>query len=148
MSELVAVRPIRTEQDYAAALEEVGRLMTARAGTPEGDRLDVLSTLLEAYEAEHHAIEAPDPIALVEFAMEQKGIDRAALEPMIGSRGRVSEVLNRQRSLSLSMIRSLKDGLKLPADVLVRSYPLKRTVARTGAVKRSRSGTARRTLVA
>ncbi|MEO5772518.1 MAG: transcriptional regulator [Sphingomicrobium sp.] len=142
MSEFVAVRPIRTEQDYEAALEEIGGLMTARAETPDGDRLDVLSTLVEAYEAEHHPIEAPDPIALVEFAMEQRGLDRAALEPMIGSRGRVSEVLNRQRSLSLSMIRSLKDGLKLPADVLVRSYPLRRVVKRTG------SRTTRRTLVA
>ncbi len=70
MSELVMVRPIRTEADYAAALGEIGKIMTARAGTPEGDRLDVLSTLVEAYEAEHHAIEAPDPIALLEFAME------------------------------------------------------------------------------
>lgn len=127
MSELVMVRPIRTEADYEEALEEIGRLMTARAGTPEGDRLDVLSTLVEAYEAEHHAIEAPDPIALLEFAMEQRGADRADLEPMIGGRGRVSEVLTRKRALSLSMIRNLKARWALPADVLVRSYPLKKS---------------------
>src|ERR1700712_5217134 len=111
MSELVSVRPIRTEQDYEAALMEIGRLMTAHAGTAEGDRLDVLSTLVEAYEAEHHAIGAPDPIALLEFAMEPKSLDRASPEPMIGGRSRVSEVLSRKRSLSLAMIRNLKAGL-------------------------------------
>ena len=126
MSEMVMVRPVRTEADYAAALDEIGRLMTARAGTPEGDRLDVLSTLIEAYETEHHAIDAPDPIALVEFAMEQRGADRAELEPMIGGRGRVSEVLSRKRALSLSMIRKLNTEWALPADVLVRSYSLRR----------------------
>lgn len=129
MSE-VMVRPVRTEADYEAALDEIGRLMTARAGTPEGDRLDVLSTLVEAYEAEHYAIDAPDPIALLEFAMTQRGADRADLEPMIGSRGRVSEVLTRKRSLSLTMIRNLKAKWALPADVLVRSYPLKKTPVR------------------
>lgn len=131
MSELVSVRPIRTEQDYEAALAEIGKTMTARQGTAEGDRLDVLSTLVEAYEAEHHRIDAPDPIALVEFAMEQQGLDRAALEPMIGGRSRVSEVLTRKRSLSLAMIRNLNAGLKLPADALVRAYPLRKTVARS-----------------
>lgn len=130
MSELVMVRPIRTEADYEAALEEIGKIMTARTGTPEGDRLDVLSTLVEAYEAEHHAIGAPDPIALLEFAMEQRGADRAELEPMIGPRGRVSEVLTRKRPLSLSMIRKLKDEWHLPADVLVRTYSLRKAVVR------------------
>lgn len=127
MSELVMVRPIRTEVDYEEALEEIGRLMTALAGTPEGDRLDVLSTLVEAYEAEHYAIEAPDPIALLEFAMEQRGADRADLEPMIGARGRVSEILTRKRPLSLSMIRKLKAEWDLPTEVLVRSYSLRKT---------------------
>lgn len=129
MSELVMVRPIRTEADYEEALEEIGQLMSARAGTPEGDRLDVLSTLVEAYEAEHHAIDAPDPIALLEFAMEQRGADRTDLEPMIGSRGRVSEVLTRKRALSIAMIRNLTARWALPVDVLVRSYPLKKQVA-------------------
>jgi HTH-type transcriptional regulator/antitoxin HigA len=130
MSELVTVRPIRTEADYEEALEEIGRLMTARAGTAEGDRLDVLSTLVEAYEAEHHAIDAPDPIALLEFAMEQRGADRTDLEPMIGTRARVSEVLTRKRSLSLAMIRKLKAKWELPAEVLVRAYPLRKPRAR------------------
>ena len=141
MSE-VMVRPIRTEADYEAALEEIGRLMTARPGTPEGDELDVLSTLVEAYEAEHHAIDAPDPIALIEFAMEQRGADRTDLEPMIGTRGRVSEVLNRKRPLSISMIRNLRDNWQLPADVLVRMYPLHRTTVR----KAGESKAARRRL--
>ena len=125
MSDMVAVRPIRTDADYTAAMNEVGELMTARAGTPEGDRLDVLSTLVEAYEADHYAIEAPDPITLIEYAMEQRGADRADLEPMIGGRGRVSEVLSRRRALSLTMIRKLNAGWNLPTDVLVRRYPLR-----------------------
>ena len=123
MSE-VMVRPIRTEEDYEAALKEVGRLMPARAGTPAGDELEVLSTLIEAYEAEHHLIEAPDPIALVEFAMEQRGADRSDLEPLIGRRGRVSEILARKRPLTIAMIRKLPDEWGLPADVLVRPYRL------------------------
>jgi HTH-type transcriptional regulator/antitoxin HigA len=123
MSE-VMVRPIRTEEDYEAALEEIGRLMTAQPGTPRGDELDVLSTLVEAYEAEHHPIEAPDPIALLEFAMEQRGADRSDLEPLIGRRGRVSEILARKRPLTIAMIRKLTDKWGLPADVLVRPYRL------------------------
>lgn len=127
---MVEVNPIRTERDYEAALEEVGGLMEARRDTPEGDRLDVLVTLVEAYEAEHHAIEAPDPIALVEFVMEQRGLDRAALEPMIGTRGRVSEILSRKRLLTLTMIRRLQQGLDLPAEALVRAYPIRTTKRR------------------
>lgn len=126
MSEMVAVRPIRTEQDYEAALSDVETLMTARAGTPEGDRLDVLSTLIEAYEAEHHAIDAPDPVALIEFVMEQRGLDRADVGKFIGPRGRVSEVLSKKRALSLPMIRKLQIGLGLPASVLVRPYRLRK----------------------
>ena len=100
MSE-VMVRPVRTNEDYEAAIEDIATLMSARAGTPEGDLLDVLTTLVEAYEADHHPIDPPDPIALVEFAMEQRGEDRTALEPLVGSRGRVSEILNRKRALSV-----------------------------------------------
>ena len=121
---MVEVRPIRTEQDDEAALAEIEGLMAARPGTPEGDRLDVLATLVEAWEAEHHAIGAPDPIALIRFVMEQRGLDRADLKPMIGERGRVSEILSRRRPLTLPMIRKLQAGLGLPADVLVRPYPL------------------------
>lgn len=121
---MVEVSPIRTEEAYEAALEEIGRLLEAEPGSPEYDRLDVLSTLVEAYEAIHHPMEAPDPIALIEFVMEQRGLGRADLEPMIGGRGRVSEVLNRKRPLTLEMIRRLHDGLGLPADALVRPYRL------------------------
>src|SRR3954463_4704190 len=126
---MVEVSPIRTEQDYEAALAEVEGLMAARPGTPEGDRLDVLVALVQAYEAEHHAVDAPDPIALLQFVMEQRGLDRAALQPMIGGRGRVSEVLARKRPLTLEMIRRLQAGLGLPAEVLVRPYALRRPEA-------------------
>jgi HTH-type transcriptional regulator/antitoxin HigA len=135
----VMVRPVRTERDYEVALERIGQIMTARPGTPEGDELDVLSTLVEAYETEHHPIEAPDPIALVEFAMEQRGVDRTELEPLIGGRGRVSEVLNRKRALSLGMIRRLKTEWALPADVLVRTYALKKSTVRTIAHSKRKS---------
>ena len=122
---MVTVKPIRSEQDYDAAMSEVEGLMTARAGTADGDRLDVLATLIQAYEAEHHPIAGPDPIALIEFVMEQRGLDRSALQPMLGGRGRVSEVLARKRPLTLPMIRRLHAGLGLPADALLRSYPLR-----------------------
>lgn len=129
MSELVAVRPIQTEQDHEAALGEIERLMTARAGTPDGDRLDVLSTLVKAYEAEHHAIDAPDPVALIHFVMEQRGLDRKDVGKFIGERGRVSEVLSKRRALSLPMIRKLHAGLGLPASVLVKPYRLRKPKA-------------------
>jgi HTH-type transcriptional regulator/antitoxin HigA len=116
------IHPIRTELDYHAALDEVSGLMDAEAGTPEGDRLDILATLIEVYEARHFPIGAPDPIAAIEFMMAQKGLDRRALEPAIGSRGRVSEVLNRKRPLTLPMIRALTPLLELPADVLIQPY--------------------------
>jgi len=121
---MVNVNPVRTEQEYEAALSEIDGLMTAQAGTPEGDRLDVLVTLVEAYERRHHPIEAPDPIELIKFVMEQQGLDREDLRPMIGARNRVSEILNKKRALSLHMIRKLHDGLGLPTDVLVAEYQL------------------------
>lgn len=126
---MVEVSPIRTERDYEAALAAIEPLMSARPGTPEGDRLDVLVTLVQAYEAAHHAIEAPDPISLLQFVMEQRGLDRAALQPMIGNRGRVSEVMARKRPLTLEMIRRLQEKLGLPADVLVRPYELRTSKA-------------------
>lgn len=122
---MVNVRPIRTERDYETALAEVEALMNARTGTAEGDRLEVLSTLVEAYEAQHHSIEAPDPIALVEFVMEQRGLERSDLGEFLGPRGRVSEVLGKRRALSLTMIRKLNAGLGLPASALVKPYRLK-----------------------
>lgn len=119
------IRPIRTEEDYRAALAEASALMEAEAGTPEGDRLDVLATLIEAHEASRHPVDAPDPIAAIQFMMEQKGLDRRDLEPAIGGRGRVSEILNRKRALTLPMIRALSSLLDLPADVLIQDYPTK-----------------------
>lgn len=126
MSETLAIKPIRNEADYERALKDIDALFHARPGTAEGDDLDVLVTLVDAYEAEHHPIEAPDPIALIEFAMEQRAATRADLEPLIGSRGRVSEVLTRRRSLTLAMIRKLNEEWGLPTEVLVRSYSLRR----------------------
>jgi len=122
----VTVRPIRSAADHRAALAEIETLMGAGPGTSEGDRLDVLATLVEAWEARHVPIEAPDPIAAILFMMDQKGLDRRDLEPAIGSRGRVAEILNRRRALTLPMIRALSQLLHLPADVLVQAYPVKR----------------------
>jgi HTH-type transcriptional regulator/antitoxin HigA len=120
------IRPIRTNADYRRALKEVERLWRAEPGTPAGDRVDVLVTLIEAYEAKRFPVPAPDPIAAVEFMMEQKGLSRHDLEPAIGSRGRVSEVLNRRRPLTLPMVRALSRLLGIPTDVLVRPYDTRR----------------------
>lgn len=114
------LRPIRTEADYDDALTELERLWGAALGTPAGDRLDVLATLIDAYEAEHHRIDPPDPIDAIRFRMEQQGLTRRDLEPLLGSRARVSEVLNRRRALSLEMIRRLHAALGIPADILIR----------------------------
>lgn len=126
------IRPIHSAADHRAALAEIERLMRARKGTPEGDRLDVLVTLVEAWEAHHLPIEAPDPIAAVQFMMVQKGLSRRDLEPAIGSRARIAEILNRQRPLTLPMIRALSRLLDLPAEVLVQPYRV-----RTGGRARS-----------
>ena len=114
------LKPIRNEADYDAALEEVGRLWGAKSGTPDGDRLDVLATLIDVYEAKHHPIDPPDPVEAIRFRMEQQGLTRKDLEPMIGPRNRVADVLNRKRSLSIDMIRQLHDGLGISAEVLIR----------------------------
>jgi HTH-type transcriptional regulator / antitoxin HigA len=116
------IRPIRTEADYRAALEEAERFWDAEPGTPEGDQVEVLSTLIEAYEAKQHPIPAPDPIAAILFMMEQKGLSRRDLEPAIGSRFRVSEILNRRRPLTLPMVRALSALLSIPIDVLAQPY--------------------------
>lgn len=114
------LKPIRTEADYEAALAEVERLWGAKSGTPEGDRLDVLATLIDVYEAQHYPMDPPDPIEAIRFRMEQQGLTRKDLEPLIGHRGRVAEVLNRKRGLSIEMIRNLHDRLGISADVLIR----------------------------
>lgn len=120
----IKIRPIRSEEDYEAALAEVDTLMDAAPGTLEGDRLDVLVTLIEAWEARHWPIETPDPIDAIRVRMEQKNLRQRDLEPMIGSRARVSEILSRKRSLTLPMIRRLAKGLDLGADILIREAPV------------------------
>ena len=114
------LKPIRNEADYEDALAELERLWGAAAGTTEGDRLDVLATLIDAYEAKHDPMDPPDPIEAIRFRMEQQGLTRKDLEPMIGPRNRVADVLNRKRSLSIEMIRQLHDRLGIPAEVLIR----------------------------
>jgi HTH-type transcriptional regulator / antitoxin HigA len=114
------IRPIRNETDYEAALAEVARLWGARSETSEGDRLDVLVTLIDAYESEHHPIDPPDPVEAVKFRMEQQGLTRKDLEGILGSRTRIAEVLNRRRGLSTNMIRRLHEKLGISAEVLIR----------------------------
>ena len=114
------VRPIRTKRDYEAALKEVERLWGAKAGTSDGDRLDVLATLVDAYEAEHYPMDPPDPVEAIKFRMEQQGLTRRDLEEIIGTRTRIAEVLNRKRGLSIAMIRRLHERLGISADVLIR----------------------------
>ncbi|MCB9149979.1 MAG: helix-turn-helix domain-containing protein [Caldilineaceae bacterium] len=126
----MTLRPIRNDEDYETALEEIEALWNAEEGTPEIDRLDILVLLVEAYEAEHYLIPDPDPIELILHVMDARGLTRRDLEPYLGSRARVSEILNRRRPLSLEMIRKLQMGLGLPADVLVQSYELEDTPKR------------------
>jgi HTH-type transcriptional regulator / antitoxin HigA len=114
------VKPIRSEADHDAAMEAVAALWGAASGTPDGDRLDVLATLIDAYEAKHHAMDAPDPIEAIKFRMEQQGLTRKDLEDIIGTRTRIAEVFNRKRGLSIDMIRRLHDRLGISAEVLIR----------------------------
>ena len=115
------LKPIRSERDYDHALAEVEDLWGAKAGTPKGDRLDILATLIEAYETEHYPMDPPDPIEAIKFRMEQQGLTRKDLEEILGTRTRVSEVLNRKRGLSINMIRALHDKLGISAEILIRS---------------------------
>ena len=114
------IKPIRTEADYEAALAVVERLWGAKSGTPKGDRLDVLATLIEVYEEQHYPIDPPDPIEAIKFRMEQQGLTRKDLEGIIGSRTRIAEVLSRKRSLSIAMIRRLHKSLGIPVEILIR----------------------------
>ena len=114
------LKPSRTEVDYHAALEGIEQLWGAKSGTPRGDRLDVLATLVDAYENEHSPMDAPDPIEAIKFRMEQQGLTRRDLEGILGSRTRVAEVLNRRRGLSITMIRRLHEKLGISAEVLIR----------------------------
>ncbi len=118
------VKPIRTEKDYDAALARIEEIWDAEPGTRESDELDVLSILVEAYEEKHYPIDPPDPIEAIKFRMEQMELTRKDLEPFIGHRGRVAEVLNRKRGLSIDMIRKLCAGLGISSEVLIAEYTL------------------------
>lgn len=123
------IRPIRTKADYQAALKEIERLFDAPPNTPAYDRLDILSTLVDAYEERHFPIAAPDPIEAILYYMDTRGLSRRDLEPCLGSRARVSEILSRKRSLTLEMIRKLNQNLGIPAEVLIQSYRSMQTPA-------------------
>ena len=116
------IRPIKSEADYATALHEIEQLWEAKPDTPESDRLELLSILVEAFEREHYPIPPPDPIAAIEHCIENRGLTRRDLEPFIGSRARVSDVMARRRPLTLSMIRRLTVGLGISTDVLIQPY--------------------------
>ena len=137
------IRPIKTEADYQAALAEIDRLFNADSNTPAGDRLDVLATLVEAYEEQHYSLPAPDPIEAITYHMESRGLSRRDLEPYLGSRARVAEVLNRKRPLSLDMIRRLHTGLGIAAEILIQPYALA-TAAPNQALQRTRHTAPRR----
>ncbi len=114
------IKPIRNDADHDAALREIERLWGAKEGTPEADRLEVLTTLVEAYEDKHFPMDAPDPIEAIKFRLEQQGLDHRALVGVIGGRSRVYEVMHRKRRLSLDMIRRLNERFGIPAEVLIR----------------------------
>lgn len=113
------IHPIRNDRDHARALKQIEKLWGAPKGSPEAEALEVLVTLVDVYEAKHHRIDPPDPIEAIRFRMEQEGLTRADMEKIIGSRARVSEILNRRRPLTLTMIRRLRDALGISADVLI-----------------------------
>jgi len=114
------IKPIRSEEDYRATLREIESLMSAVAGSAEGERLDVLATLVEAYERQHFPLELPDPVEAIKFVMEQRGLTVKDLEPMIGRANRVYEILNHKRPLTLKMIWKLHRDLGIPAECLIK----------------------------
>ncbi len=120
----MTIKPIYTESDYRATLAEIETLMDAAPGSPDEERLDVLATLVVAYEEQYHPIPHPSPIAALEYYLESRGLTRKALEPFIGSPNRVSEILNRRRRLTLAMIRRLAAGTGISAAVLIQPYEL------------------------
>lgn len=119
------LKPIRTEAEHAEALADIERLWDAQEGSSEADHLEVLVVLVEAYEKTHHTIDMPDPVSFLEYVMDSRGLTRKDLEPYLGPRGRVADILTRTRPLSIGMIRRLVEGLELPADVLIQPYVLR-----------------------
>jgi HTH-type transcriptional regulator / antitoxin HigA len=136
---LAKIAPIRNERDYDAALLEIEALMDAAAGSSEGDRLDVLVTLVEAYEARRWAIDPPDPIDAIRFRLEQRGLSRSYLQKILGGSGRVSEIMNRKRSLSIEMMRRLHEELNIPAGSFLRRPPAKRGAGASAAKRRRKT---------
>ena len=117
---MAEIKPIRTKKDQKKAMKEVQSLWGAKSGTPNGDRLDVLATLIDAWEATHYPMDPPDPIEAIKFRMEQQGLTRKDLEGIIGTRSRIAEVLSGKRELSIEMIRRLNAELNIPAEILIR----------------------------
>jgi HTH-type transcriptional regulator/antitoxin HigA len=115
----MTIRPIKTARDYRKALKEIDTLWDAKPNTPRGDRLDVLVTLVEAYEQKHYKVEAPDPVEAIKFRMEQLGLKPSDLAKILGGRSRVSEILNKKRKLTVDMMRSLRKHLAIPAESLL-----------------------------
>jgi len=115
------ITPIKSKRDYQRALKQIERLMDAKRNTPDGDRLDVLVTLVEAWEASHYPLDLPDPVDAIKYHMEQRGLQPRDLAPFIGNRNRVYEVLNRKRPLTLRMVWRLHQGLGIPAESLIKS---------------------------
>jgi HTH-type transcriptional regulator/antitoxin HigA len=116
------IRPIKTDADYQAALSHVAALMDAQLNTPAGDALDIFTTLIAAYEEQHYPILPPDPVEALVYWMDTRDLTRRDLEPLLGSRARVAEILNRRRTLTLDMIRRLHAGLGIPAEILIQPY--------------------------
>ena len=116
------IKPIKTEQDYQAAMARLETIFDAKLGTPEGDELEVLGVLIDNYERTHFPIDLPDPIEAIKFRMEQMDYSNKDLAEVIGFKGRVSEILNRKRKLSINMIRKLHASMQIPTDVLVQEY--------------------------
>lgn len=114
------IKPVKTDADYSAVLEEIETLMMAAPDTPEGEKLDILVTLIEAYESKHYPLDLPDPVEAIKFEMDRKGLSIKDLEPMIGKSNRVYEILNHKRSLTLKMIWKLHEGLGIPAESLIK----------------------------
>ena len=123
------IKPIRTDEDHRAALKEIERLWGAARGTPDGDKIDVLATLVEAYENEHHPVPVADPVDMLHFAIEDMGRSQAELAELLGSRARASEILNRKRHLTLAQIRLISEAWHLPIDALAAPYRLNRDAA-------------------
>ncbi|MDZ8263722.1 transcriptional regulator [Nostoc sp. ChiQUE01b] len=121
---MLETRPIRTEADYRAALDEIERLFDAELNTPESDRLEVLTTLVEAYEQRHYPIEAPDPIEAILYYLESRGLSVDELESVIGSKAEIADILDRKQALTLEMIRGLHQQLGIPVQILIQPYPL------------------------